>query len=62
MTRISRIRAPRATVVAFALLVVVMLGFGVFAEVAPDEPTVVAQQEPSEGTSSVSDWLRLCRL
>ena len=32
MTRISRISAPRATVAAGILLVVAMLGFGIFAE------------------------------
>lgn len=30
MTRISRISTPRATLAAFALLVIVMTGFGVF--------------------------------
>ena len=32
MTRISRISTPRATLAAFALLVVVMTGFGVFVD------------------------------
>ena len=32
MTRLSRITSPRATVGAFALLAVVMLAFGLFAE------------------------------
>ena len=32
MTRISRISTPRATLGAFALLVIVMAGFGLFAD------------------------------
>ena len=32
VTRISRIRTPRATLGAFALLVIVMAGFGMFAD------------------------------
>ena len=42
MTRISRIRTPRATLGAFALLVIVMAGFGMFAD-GGENPTHDAQ-------------------
>ena len=72
MTRISRIRAPRATFFAFALLAVFMLGFGVFADVAPDAAFVdetatdrmpsVVQELPSKDTPTRRNWLELCRM
>ena len=62
MTRISRIKTPRATVLTFALLIVVMLGFGAFAEMGHDEPATVAQEALDEGGMTARDWLRLCGL
>ena len=64
MTRISRIKTPRATVLTFALLVIVMLGFGAFAEMGHDEPATVAQETETlvTGATTARDWLRLSRL
>lgn len=70
MTRISRIRAPRATFFAFALLAVFMLGFGVFADMAPDATFVdetaadrmpsVVQELPSKEAPTRGNLLELC--
>lgn len=46
MTRISRISTPRATLGAIALLVIVMAGFGLFAD--GGEPAAVGAQVANE--------------
>ena len=47
MIRISRIAAPRATLIAFLLLAAAMLGFGVFA--APDAVARATQETRAQG-------------
>ena len=57
MTRISRISTPRATLGAFALLAIVMAGFGLFADggdkPAPDSAQVANEvvEQPATETS-----------
>ena len=43
MTRISRISAPRATLAAWVLLVIVVLGFGILAQ--QDGDSIMAARE-----------------
>ena len=63
MTRISRINAPRATLAAFALLVVFMLGLGVFAEAGHGVATVAttANEVAPEKCAPVLDLLHPCQ-
>ncbi len=53
MFRLSRLRSPRATFVAFAMLAAAMLGFGTLAELSlAHAPTfVAAEAEDAEGDS-----------
>ena len=57
MFRLSRLRSPRATFAAFAMLAAAMLGFGTLAELslaeAPDLAAVEAEESEceSEGTT-----------
>ena len=60
VTRISRISTPRATLAAFALLVVVMTGFGLFVDGAAGmaEGTTVA----NETATQPAETLQTCAL
>ena len=49
MTRISRISAPRATLAAWLLLVIVVLGFGVLAQEQDGDSIMAAQEVQLEG-------------
>jgi len=57
VTRISRISTPRATLAAFALLVVVMTGFGVFIDgadgMAAEGARVANETVDQHGTESL---------
>ena len=59
MFRLSRLRSPRATFAAFALLAAAMLGFGTLAEIslasAPD--LVAVEAEDSEPDSEAASEL-----
>lgn len=57
MTRLSRFAFPRATVLAFALLAVVMLGLGVFADAGANEGTLIATGAEHTGLRAL---LQLC--
>ena len=59
MTRISRIKAPRATVLVFALLAAAMLAFGAFAKVSHEEPPAIVEV-PNENPRQGNAWLQLC--
>ena len=65
MTRISRIRAPRATITAVALLLVAMLGFGILAEAEYGEAALAARDVATGPAPSVAarlaDVLGFCR-
>lgn len=56
MTRISRIKAPRATFLAFALLTAFMLGFVLVAEVGHGGQVMATKQD----TTTLPDLLKLC--
>ncbi len=62
MTRISRISSPRATLAAFALLVVFVLGLGTFVETGHGVAAIatIATETTPEKCASVLDLLRLC--
>lgn len=60
MTRISRISTPRATLAAFALIAIVMAGFGMFAD-GGENPTregQVANQSIEQPATETSDHCR----
>ena len=60
MTRISRISTPRATLAAVALIVIVMAGFGVFADDGEARNGHVANQrgEPAAQETTHHCWTR----
>lgn len=58
MFRLSRLRSPRATFAAFALLAAAMLGFGTLAEISlASAPDFVAVEEDSEPDSEAPSEL-----
>ena len=52
MTRISRISAPRATLAAWVLLVIVVLGFGILAQEQDGDSIMAAQEVQLEGDAA----------
>ena len=65
MTRISRIRAPRATITAVALLLVAMLGFGILAEAGVGEAELAVRDAATvpgpSAAARLADVLGFCR-
>ena len=65
MTRISRIRAPRATITAVALLLFAMLGFGILAEAEHGEAALAVREAATapapSAAAGLADVLGFCR-
>ena len=63
MFRLSRINSPRATIVAIALLAVVLIAFGAIAQAHHPEAAVLASSDASGWSQlSFADILSFCTL